>query len=119
MRARSDAPRPACAGLSLSAPRFGSGGLLLCGPGLHVLHAHHERNAHLRECVTARAARTSGVARSPLSPGPGVRTEFELKQGEVVKFNDFLKALPKAEENEAEDDDEEEGLIKDKDLAVL
>ena len=68
---------------------------------------------------TARAARTSGVAHSPLSPGPGVHTEFELKQGEVVKFNDFLKALPKAEENEAEEDDEEEGLIQDKDLAVV
>ena len=84
-----------------------------------MLHAHHERNAHLRECVHRPAARTSGVARSPLSPGPGVYTEFELKQGEVVKFNDVLKAAPKAEENEAEEDDEEEGLIQDKDLAVV
>ena len=31
----------------------------------------------------------------------------ELKQGEAVKFNDFLKALPKADEAQEEEDDEE------------
>tara|TARA_B110001452_G_scaffold109069_1_gene90503 strand:- start:194 stop:844 length:651 start_codon:yes stop_codon:yes gene_type:complete len=37
-------------------------------------------------------------------------SKFELKQGEVVRFNDFLKALPKAveAENDEFDDDEED-----------
>ena len=40
-------------------------------------------------------------------------TKFELKQGEAVKFNDFLKALPKSEERdfEEEDDDDEESML--------
>ena len=45
--------------------------------------------------------------------------KFELKQGEVVKFNDFLRALPKAEEEGEIEDDEEEGLIKDAAASVL
>ena len=34
--------------------------------------------------------------------------KFELKEGEVVRFSDFLRALPKAVEAADEDYDEEE-----------
>jgi hypothetical protein len=34
--------------------------------------------------------------------------KFELKAGEVVRFGDFLRALPKADEQDDEDFDEEE-----------
>ena len=35
----------------------------------------------------------------------------ELKQGEAVKFNDFLKALPKADERDFEEDEDEEAML--------
>ena len=35
----------------------------------------------------------------------------ELKQGEAVKFNDFLKALPKADERDFEEDEDEESML--------
>ena len=38
-------------------------------------------------------------------------TKFELKQGEAVKFNDFLKALPKADERDFEEDEDEESML--------
>ena len=38
-------------------------------------------------------------------------TKFELKQGEAVKFNDFLKALPKADERDFEEDEDEEAML--------
>jgi hypothetical protein len=37
--------------------------------------------------------------------------KFELKQGEAVKFNDFLKALPKADERDFEEDEDEESML--------
>ena len=39
--------------------------------------------------------------------------KFELKQGEVVRFSDFLRALPKAVEEDDQDFDEED--LKDED----
>lgn len=34
--------------------------------------------------------------------------KFELQAGEVVRFSDFLRALPKANEEEVDYDDEED-----------
>jgi len=47
--------------------------------------------------------------------------KFELQAGEVVKFNDFLRALPKSEEMADEDFDEEEmdGEMSDSKQAVI
>lgn len=40
-------------------------------------------------------------------------SKFELKHGEVVRFNDFLKALPKAEEADADELEDDEEDVKD------
>ena len=54
-----------------------------------------------------------GTCYSLITNAMRIFSKFELKQGEVVRFNDFLKALPKAEEagEDGEDGDEEDALL--------
>ena len=45
--------------------------------------------------------------------------KFELQHGEVVRFNDFLRALPKAQEQDEDSDSSDEERALDPKSAVL
>ena len=80
-------------------------------------------DAALPCCLATCSPATHRESRARDSPQQAMRIfkKFELQAGEVVKFNDFLRALPKSEEMADEDFDEEEmdGEMSDSKQAVI
>ena len=72
-------------------------------------HAHHPSPMLPAPQVAALATMVlCGTCYALVSTAMRIFKKFELLEGEVVSFSDFLRALPKADEQADEDFDEEE-----------